>query len=135
MLASLAGLALICTALAFVLFFQLIAEVGPARATVITYVNPAVAVALGVGVLGEPLTPEIIAAFGLILAGRCWPPGPARLCAAPRPGRRPRTSRAPPGRGPEPRDPRGRSCPALRASTRCSAARVRNCSPGWASSR
>jgi hypothetical protein len=52
-----------------VLFFQLIAEVGPARATVITYVNPAVAVALGVGVLGEPLTPEIIAAFGLILAG------------------------------------------------------------------
>jgi drug/metabolite transporter (DMT)-like permease len=36
---------------------------------VITYVNPAVAVALGVGVLGEPLTPEIIAAFGLILAG------------------------------------------------------------------
>jgi drug/metabolite transporter (DMT)-like permease len=68
-LASLAGLAVICTALAFVLFFQLIAEVGPARATVITYVNPAVAVALGVGVLGEPLTPEIIAAFGLILAG------------------------------------------------------------------
>ena len=51
------------------LFFQLIAEVGPARATVITYVNPAVAVALGVGVPGEPLTPEIIAAFGLILAG------------------------------------------------------------------
>jgi drug/metabolite transporter (DMT)-like permease len=68
-LASLAGLALICTALAFVLFFRLIAEVGPTRATVITYVNPAVAVALGVGVLGEPLTPEIIAAFGLILAG------------------------------------------------------------------
>lgn len=68
-LASLAGLALVCTALAFVLFFQLIAEAGPARATVITYVNPAVAVALGVGVLGEPLTAEIIAAFGLILAG------------------------------------------------------------------
>jgi drug/metabolite transporter (DMT)-like permease len=68
-LASLAGLALVCTALAFVLFFRLIGEVGPARATVITYVNPAVAVTLGVGVLGEPLTPEIIAAFGLILAG------------------------------------------------------------------
>src|SRR5450631_930252 len=68
-LGSLAGLALICTALAFVLFFRLIAEVGPARAPVIPYVNPAVAVALGVGVLGEPLTPEIIAAFGLILAG------------------------------------------------------------------
>src|SRR6266568_1579367 len=42
-LGSLAGLGVLCTALAFVLFFQLIAEVGPARATVITYVNPAVA--------------------------------------------------------------------------------------------
>jgi len=59
----------LCTAIAFVLFFQLIAEVGPARATVITYVNPAVAVALGVGVLGEPLTPAILAAFVLILSG------------------------------------------------------------------
>jgi drug/metabolite transporter (DMT)-like permease len=68
-LAALAGLAVICTATAFVLFFQLIAEVGPARATVITYVNPAVAVALGVAVLGEPLTAEIVAAFMLILVG------------------------------------------------------------------
>src|SRR5262249_23177253 len=50
-LGSLAGLGVLCTAIAFVLFFQLIAEVGPARATVITYVNPAVAVALGVSVL------------------------------------------------------------------------------------
>lgn len=68
-LAALAGLAVVCTATAFVLFFQLIAEVGPARATVITYVNPAVAVALGVAVLGEPLTAGIVAAFVLILAG------------------------------------------------------------------
>ena len=68
-LGSLVGLGVLCTAIAFVLFFQLIAEVGPARATVITYVNPAVAVALGVAVLGEPLTPAIVAAFVLILAG------------------------------------------------------------------
>jgi len=68
-IASLAGLAVICTALAFVLFFKLIAEVGPARATVITYVNPAVAVALGVAVLGEPLTPVILLSFVLILSG------------------------------------------------------------------
>jgi drug/metabolite transporter (DMT)-like permease len=68
-LGALAGLGLLCTAIAFVLFFQLIAELGPARATVITYVNPAVAVALGVAVLGEPLTPAIVAAFVLILAG------------------------------------------------------------------
>jgi drug/metabolite transporter (DMT)-like permease len=68
-LAALAGLGVVCTAIAFLLFFRLIAEAGPARALVITYVNPAVAVALGVAVLGEPLTPEIVAAFALILAG------------------------------------------------------------------
>jgi len=68
-LGSLAALGVLCTAVAFVVFFRLIAEVGPARATVITYVNPAVAVALGVSVLGEPLTPAIVAAFALILSG------------------------------------------------------------------
>jgi drug/metabolite transporter (DMT)-like permease len=68
-LASLATLGALCTALAFVLFFKLIAEVGPAKATVITYVNPAVAVALGVVVLHEPFTPATGAAFALILAG------------------------------------------------------------------
>src|SRR5215472_1096872 len=68
-LGSLAGLGVLCTAIAFVLFFRLIAEAGPARATVITYVNPAVAVALGVSVLGEQLTPAIVAAFVLILTG------------------------------------------------------------------
>ena len=100
-LGSLAGLALVCTALAFVLFFQLIAEVGPARATVITYVNPAVAVALGVGVLGEPLTPEIIAAFGLILAGsvlatRSSPPAVAEEAGAePGPADQPRAPATP----------------------------------------
>ena len=68
-LLALAGLGVICTAAAFLVFFRLIAEVGPARATVITYVNPAVAVALGVLVLGERLTPAIGAAFVLILGG------------------------------------------------------------------
>jgi len=68
-LASLLVLAVVCTGAAFILFFMLIAEVGPARATVITYVNPAVAVALGAGVLGEPFTPLIAVAFVLILGG------------------------------------------------------------------
>jgi len=68
-IASLAVLAAVCTAGAFVLFFMLIAEAGPARATVITYVNPAVAVALGVSVLGEPLTGAIVGSFVLILSG------------------------------------------------------------------
>ncbi len=58
-----------CTALAFVLYFRLITEAGPVRATVITYLNPAVAVALGAAVLGEALTPAIVISFALILAG------------------------------------------------------------------
>jgi drug/metabolite transporter (DMT)-like permease len=66
---SVLGLALICTALAFILFFALIAEVGPVRATVITYVNPAVAAAVGVAVLGEQLTAGMIAGFVLVLIG------------------------------------------------------------------
>src|SRR5919197_551672 len=51
---ALLGLGVLCTALALMLYFALVVEAGPSRATVITYVNPAVAVALGVGVLDEP---------------------------------------------------------------------------------
>jgi drug/metabolite transporter (DMT)-like permease len=68
-LAALGGLAVICTAVAFLGFFALIAQVGPARASVITYVNPAVAVALGVLVLGERLTVTMGVAFAAILGG------------------------------------------------------------------
>lgn len=68
-IASIVGLGLICTAAAFVVFFALIREVGPARALVFTYVNPAVAVAAGVFFLGEPFTVSIAAAFAMILIG------------------------------------------------------------------
>ena len=68
-LLALAGLGLLCTAAAFVLFFELIGEVGPTRAVVFTYVNPAVAVAAGVLLLGEPLTAAVVGAFALILVG------------------------------------------------------------------
>jgi drug/metabolite transporter (DMT)-like permease len=67
--ASVLVLALLCTAVAFILFYALIDEVGPVRATVITYVNPAIAVVLGVLFLSEPLTWSIAAGFALILAG------------------------------------------------------------------
>ena len=79
-LLSLAGLGVICSAAAFLIFFRLIAEVGPARATVITYVNPAVAVTLGVLVLGEHLTAAIGVSFVLILGGSVLAtrPGSAR---------------------------------------------------------
>jgi len=77
-LAALAGLAVICTAAAFPLFFRLIAEVGPARASVITYINPAVAVALGVLVLGEQFTAAMAGAFVLILGGSVLATRPAQ---------------------------------------------------------
>jgi drug/metabolite transporter (DMT)-like permease len=68
-LAAVLTLGVVCTALAFLLFFALIREVGPVRATVITYVNPAVAVTLGVILLHEPLTAGIAVGFALILSG------------------------------------------------------------------
>ena len=66
---SVVGLGVLCTALAFVVFFALIAEIGPARATVITYVNPAVAIALGAVVLHEPLTTGMLVGFPLVIVG------------------------------------------------------------------
>jgi drug/metabolite transporter (DMT)-like permease len=68
-IAAVLTLGVVCTALAFLLFFALIREIGPVRATVITYVNPAVAVALGVLLLNERLTGAIAVGFALILAG------------------------------------------------------------------
>jgi drug/metabolite transporter (DMT)-like permease len=68
-LGSIVGLGVLCTAAAFIVFFALIAEIGPARATVITYVNPAVAVLLGALVLSEPLTLGMAVGFPLVLLG------------------------------------------------------------------
>ncbi len=66
---SVVGLTLVCTAVAFLLFFELIAEVGPVRSTVITYANPAVAVLLGVTVLNEKFGVGTALGFALIIAG------------------------------------------------------------------
>jgi len=68
-IASIVILGLVCTALAFVIFFALVAEIGPNRATVITYVNPAVAVALGLLLLNERFTAGMGIGFPLILIG------------------------------------------------------------------
>ena len=112
-LVSLFVLGLFCTAAAFVLFGALVAEVGPGRATVITYVAPVVAVALGVTVLGERPGAGAVAGLLLILAGS-WlstdgrvPPGLVAVAARVRPrGGRRRADRAPaPGPSVEPLGP------------------------------
>ncbi|HEY3193298.1 MAG TPA: EamA family transporter [Solirubrobacterales bacterium] len=84
-LVSLLVLGLLCTATAFVIFVVLVAEIGPGRAAIITYINPVVAVALGVIVLGESPGAGAIAGLLLILAGS-WlatdgrlPPGPTAV--------------------------------------------------------
>ncbi|HTK10901.1 MAG TPA: DMT family transporter [Ktedonobacteraceae bacterium] len=66
---SLLVLGLICTALAYLTFFALVAEVGASRATVSTYVNPVVSVLLGVILLNEPLDVATVVGFLLILLG------------------------------------------------------------------
>jgi drug/metabolite transporter (DMT)-like permease len=68
-LLSVVVLGLACSALGFLLFFALIHEVGPGRATVITFVNPVVAVLLGILLLDEGLGPSAVAGLLLILAG------------------------------------------------------------------
>lgn len=87
---AVAVLSIVCTALGFMLFFPLIAEVGSARATVITYLNPAVALLLGIAILSEPLTFGIALGFVLIVLGSVlatWRAAP-RETAAPSKERR-----------------------------------------------
>ncbi|MEP7047862.1 MAG: DMT family transporter [Ilumatobacteraceae bacterium] len=77
------GLAFICTGLAFLVFFRLIDEVGPARAGLITFANPVVAIALGAVFLDEVVTEATVVGFLLVIAG-CWlatRPPPAGLVA------------------------------------------------------
>lgn len=66
---ALGVLGVICSAVAFVIFFSLIREIGSARATLITYLNTAVALVLGILFLNEPLTLGIIIGFPLVLVG------------------------------------------------------------------
>ena len=68
-LAAIAILAVVCTATAFVFFSMLIEEVGPVRATVVTYINPAVASLLGVVILNESFTAGMAIGLGLVITG------------------------------------------------------------------
>ena len=79
---SIAVLGVLCTAIAFLIFFALVREVGPSRMTVITFLNPAVAVALGVVVLSEPITLGLALGFPLVLVGSYLATRPDRSRAA-----------------------------------------------------
>ncbi|MFM7146307.1 MAG: DMT family transporter [Actinomycetales bacterium] len=66
---SVIALGAVCTALAFIIFFALIKEVGASRTTVITFINPAVALVLGVLILSEPITAGLAIGFPLVIVG------------------------------------------------------------------
>ncbi len=72
---ALAALSVACTVGAFLVFFELIKEVGAARATVVTYMNTAIAVVLGIVFLNEPLTTGIAIGFPLVLVGSYYATG------------------------------------------------------------
>jgi len=113
-LAAVAALGVICTALAFLVYFALIAEAGPVRATVITYVNPAVAVLLGVALLSDRFTAGTAVGFVLIIAG-------SLLATRRQPEERAATLQAPavsPPTPPEPRTPPHPHAPASPAPPR-----------------
>jgi drug/metabolite transporter (DMT)-like permease len=64
-----AVLSVVCTATAFLVFFELVKEVGSSRSVVVTYFNTAIAVVLGVVGLHETLTAGIVFGFPLVLVG------------------------------------------------------------------
>ncbi|MGA2123886.1 MAG: DMT family transporter [Acidimicrobiales bacterium] len=66
---SIATLSVVCTAGAFIIFSALVREVGSTRAVVVTYVNTAVAVVLGIVGLHEALTAGILVGFPLVIVG------------------------------------------------------------------
>ncbi len=97
---AVATLSILCTVLAFFLFFALIGEVGPSRSTVITYVNPLVAVLLGIVLLSEPLTLGIAVGMPLILLGSVLGTAPSLRKASTRPSERPEALGTDPATGP-----------------------------------
>ena len=71
-LSSALVLSLVCTAAAFLVFFQLVKEVGSTRSVVVTYVNTGIAVVLGIAGLHEPLTAGVVLGFPLVLIGSIY---------------------------------------------------------------
>ena len=98
-LLSLAALGIVCTALAFVLFFLLIREAGAVRSTVVAYINPLVAVVLGAVVLSERLTVLVVVATVLIIGGSV---AASRRAAGDAGDARTRTTTEPPSSDPTP---------------------------------
>ena len=76
---SLLALGVLCTGLAYILYFRLIEHAGPARALAVTFVVPVFAVLYGVAFLGEHVTPWMTGCAGVIICGTALSTGLLRL--------------------------------------------------------
>jgi drug/metabolite transporter (DMT)-like permease len=77
--AAAVALGILCTAVAYVLYFRLIARIGPARAIAVTFLIPPFAVAWGRAFLGEPITGRTLAGAGIVLLGTALATGLVRF--------------------------------------------------------
>ncbi len=90
--ASVVVMGVACTGIAYILYFRLIAHVGPTRAIAVTFLVPAFAILWGAAFLGEGITMQTAAAGLVVLAGTALSTGlvkPAQRVGAPRPLHRP----------------------------------------------
>jgi drug/metabolite transporter (DMT)-like permease len=67
--AAAVALGIVCTGIAYLLYFKLIRDVGPTSALTVAYLIPVFGVLWGVVLLGEPLTPTLLAGGAMVIAG------------------------------------------------------------------
>jgi len=79
--ANLAALAFLCSAVAYLLYFRLIRDIGPTRAMTVTFLMPALGMLWGVVFLGETVTPAMLGGAALVVAGTVAVLRPARVAA------------------------------------------------------
>ena len=76
---SVDGTVVLCTAVAYVLYFRLIDRLGPARAITVTFTIPGFAVFYGVALLGETVTPWMLFCGAIVLCGTALATGVVKL--------------------------------------------------------
>ena len=76
--ANLAALALLCSAVAYLLYFRLIRDIGPTRAMTVTFLMPALGMLWGALFLGESVTPAMLVGAALVIGGTAAVLSPAR---------------------------------------------------------
>jgi drug/metabolite transporter (DMT)-like permease len=69
LLSPLLGLALLCSALAYLLYYRLVRDAGPTRAMTVAFLMPPFGMVWGASFLGETITPPMLVGTALVIAG------------------------------------------------------------------